>query len=155
MSAAVQPAAPVAKRPPFKLTYPDPAEDRVHEAVAIALDTLLLPPAIWTTFPAGHGLLSAQAAARLHRLGMKRGWPDIIVIHNGRLHGLELKTRTGRLSKTREVRTRWGGTRTVIGQVEMHELLLRAGALVAVARSVDEVLEQLAAWGVPTRQARG
>jgi hypothetical protein len=141
-----------ARAPPrLKLTYPDPSETELHLTVAAALNALLLPPAQWTTFPAGHGLLTPQAAARLARLGMQSGWPDILVVHAGRLFGIELKTRTGRLSKSRVVRTRSGGARHVTGQVEMLADLERAGVRVAVARSVDEVLRQLAAWGVPLR----
>jgi hypothetical protein len=99
----------------------------------------------------GHGLLAPQAAARLARLGMQSGWPDVLVVHNGQLFGVELKTRTGRLSKSRVVRTRSGGARHVTGQVEMLADLERAGVRTAVARSVDEVLAQLREWGIPLR----
>src|SRR3954465_12906568 len=84
--------------PKLKLTHPDPSETDLHLAVAVALDMLLLAPAVWTSFPAGHGQLAPQAAARLYRLGMKRGIPDVLVVHLGRLHCIELKTHTGRLS---------------------------------------------------------
>jgi hypothetical protein len=134
----------------FKLTPPEPDEDALHASVKAVLDLLLLPPAQWTTFPAG-GLLSPQAASRLWRLGLKPGWPDILIVHNSALFGVELKTRTGRLSKSRTVRTRSGRARHVTGQVEMLADLQRAGVRTAVCRSVDDVLAQLKSWNIPTR----
>jgi hypothetical protein len=144
-------AAKPAVRPRFRLTHPDPDEDALHQAVANLLDGILLPPTQWVTFPAGGYALSASAAARLARIGLKPSWPDIQIISDGRFYGLELKTRTGVLSKSREVRTRWGGTRTVMGQVEMLRALEAAGARVAVCRSVDDVLHELKRWQIPTR----
>jgi hypothetical protein len=61
---------------------------------------LLGPPAQWTTFPAGHVELSERAAAKRARLGLKRGWPDILVLH-GTLYGIELKRAGEPLSRTR------------------------------------------------------
>ena len=79
-------------------------EDELHASVADALDKLLLPPARWTTFPAGSVPLPPRYAAKLSRLGLKRGWPDIQVVHGGRIVGIELKRRGGKLSRTRIVR---------------------------------------------------
>jgi len=135
---------------PFRLTEPVVPEDDLHAAVAQALDLLLLPPAMWTTFPAGLVELPGQAAAKLARLGLKRNWPDILVLH-GALHGIELKRVGGQLSRTRTVRTRRGSLRMVEGQADVHPRLEAAGMKIAVCRSVDEVLAALAAWGVPMR----
>jgi hypothetical protein len=67
------------------------------------------------------------------------------------MYGIELKTSRGRLSKTKIVHTRRGAPRELIGQVEMHEILLKSGAwgAIEVARSVDEVCELLDKWGIP------
>lgn len=135
----------------FKLVAPEPDEDALHCSVADALNKLLLPPAQWTHFPAGGYGLSAPAAARLYRLGLRSGWPDLLVVHEGRLFGIELKTATGRLSKTRVVRTRSGAARVRVGQAEMLAGLERAGVRIAVCRSVEDVLATLRAWGVPLR----
>jgi hypothetical protein len=152
MSAAAQSEPAAKRRPPqFKLRPPDPDEDTLHEAVRNLLDGILLPPTVWTCFPAGGYGLTMAAATRLSRLGLKPGWPDIQIIHDGRFFGLELKTRTGQLSKSRQVRTRWGGTRLVLGQVEMLRALEAAGARCAVCRSVDDVLFELKRWQIPTR----
>lgn len=143
----------MSKPRPFRLTAPEPDEDCLHASVAAALNTLLLPPAQWTTFPAGGYGLSPAAAARLYRLGLKPGWPDILVCHDGRLYGLELKTRDGRLSTTRMVHTRSGAARVRMGQREMLAGLERAGVRIAVCRDVLEVLETLRRWDVPLRHS--
>jgi hypothetical protein len=141
----------IARAKPLVLTSPVPYEDDLHQAVANALNTLLLPPAEWTTFPAGHVQLPGAAAAKLARLGLKRAWPDIFVLH-GSLHGIELKRKGAKLSKTRQVRTRGGRLRTVEGQQEVFPRLIAAGMKIAVCDNVDDVLSQLAAWGVPLRR---
>lgn len=139
----------------FRLAPVRPSETELHAAVANALDVLLLPPATWTTFPAGHVQLPSAAAAKLARLGLKRGWPDLLVLHGGTLHGIELKRPGGRLSRSRVVRTRRGGVRHLAGQEEVFPRLVAAGMRLAVCESVDEVLATLARWEVPLRFARG
>jgi hypothetical protein len=142
----------VRKASPYRLTAPVVAEEELHAAVARALDLLLLPPAMWTTFPAGAVPLPPQFAAKLARLGLHRGWPDLLVLH-GRLFGIELKRVGGGLSRTRVVRTRSGASRVLDGQVDVFPRLVAAGMLIAVCRSVDEVLAALATWQVPLRVA--
>lgn len=146
MSATTQ-----ARPRPFRLRAPVVPEDDLHAAVAKALDLLLLPPAEWTTFPAGNVPLPPQFSAKLARLGLKRGWPDILVLHN-RVYGIELKRAGGVLSKTRTVRTRSGGMRRLDGQADVFPRLLAAGmAQIAVCRSVEDVLAALNRWGIPMR----
>ena len=142
----------VRKASPYRLIAPVVAEDELHESVARALDLLLLPPAMWTTFPAGSVPLPPQFAAKLSRLGLKRGWPDVLVLH-GQLFGIELKRVGGILSRTRVVRTRSGAVRVLDGQVDVFPRLVAAGMSIAVCRSVDEVLAALATWQVPLRMA--
>jgi hypothetical protein len=135
---------------PFRLTALIPPEDDLHEAVAQALDLLLMPPAEWTTFGAGHVPLPAQFAVKLARLGVKRSWPDILVLHRT-LHGIELKRLGGRLSVARNVRTRRGTLRHVEGQREVFPRLEAAGMRIAICDNVADVLSALAGWGVPLR----
>jgi hypothetical protein len=136
---------------PFRLVAPVAPEDDLHAAVAQALDVLLMPPAEWTTFPAGHVELTGQAAAKLARLGLKRNWPDVLVLH-GLLHGIELKRTGGSLSRTRTVRTRRGRLRVVEGQRDVFPRLEAAGMRLAVCDSVDTVIRQLEAWNIPLRR---
>lgn len=137
-------------RPRLRLTAPIVPENDIHVAVARALDLLLMPPATWTCFPAGNVQLSGQAAAKLTRMGLKRGWPDILVLH-GAAFGIELKRLGGKLSRTRTVRTKRGGLRVVEGQQDVFPRLQAAGMQISTCESVDEVLRALANWGVPLR----
>jgi len=113
---------------------------------------LLMPPAEWTTFPAGGYRLPRSAATRLARLGLKTGWPDILIVHRG-VFGIELKTEVGRLSKTRISRFGRSGVRLIVGQADMHVRLRAAGMPVAVCRSLEDVLAALRGWEIPLRGA--
>jgi hypothetical protein len=141
----------MSKRPPFRLTAPIPPEDDLHEAVAQALDRLLMPPAEWACYPAGHIPLAARWATKLLRMGLRRGWPDFLIVYAGRIFGVELKREGGGLSRTRVVHTKRGRSRIIIGQTEMFPRLEAAGMLIAICDSVAAVLRALAAWGVPLR----
>jgi hypothetical protein len=134
----------------FRLVAPEPSEQELQEAVARLLDAVLLPPTEWTAFVAGHVQLAPAERARLFRSGLKTGWPDLLILHGG-LYGVELKTSKGRLSRTRLVRGRTG-KRLVVGQADRFPALLRAGFVdIAVVTSTAELMDQLEAWGVPTR----
>jgi hypothetical protein len=137
-------------RAPFRLSSPTIPEDDLHAAVADALDRLLKPPAEWTTFPAGHMPLPVRFAAKLARLGLKRNWPDILILH-GTLYGIELKRPGGQLSHARFVRNRRGTLRYVEGQREVFPRLEAAGMRIATCERVTEVFAALDRWGVPTK----
>lgn len=141
---------PVAPQRCFRLSAPKLPETELHEAVARALAALIAPPAMWSTFPAGSVPLAPQFAAKLARMGLQRGWPDVLIVHDG-IFGVELKSATGTLSRTRTVRTRRGSLRTIVGQTDVFPRLQRAGMRIAVCRSVDEVLEAMRRWGIPMR----
>ena len=134
----------------FRLRSAMVPEDDIHAAVAKALDLLLLPPAQWTTFPAGGYKLPPAAAARLARIGLKKNWPDVLVVH-GSVYGIELKRADGRLSRARVVRRKNGSLRMVEGQEDVFPRLRAAGMKIEVCRSVDEVLAALRKWDVPLR----
>jgi hypothetical protein len=136
----------------FRLTAPVPVERDIHEACAQALDRLLLPPAFWWTYPAGATQLSPQQQARYSRIGLKRGLPDLWILHQ-EIYGIELKRRGGSLSKTRIVRTRRGSPRILAGQEDVFPQLLAAGMReIAICHSVDEMLLTLQRWQIPLRR---
>ena len=135
----------------FRLTMPDPDELDIHESCAQALDKLLLPPAFWFAYPAGHVKLNGAQVARLARIGLKPGLPDIWILYQALLFGIELKTRAGKLSKTRIGRTRRGAPRLYLGQNDVFPKLEAAGTTIAICRSVDDMLAQVYAWGIPMR----
>jgi hypothetical protein len=124
----------------FGLTPPEPTENQLHATVAQFLDWALLPPALYTTFPAGWGVLTRSTAGRLKGCGLKQGMPDILLFHQGRCFGIELKSYKGTLSRA---------------QLEMHDKLRAAGTEVFVCASLDEVLYALKTIGVPLRRTRG
>jgi hypothetical protein len=136
----------------FRLTAFEPSERDVHEAVARALDAILLPPAFWFTYPAGLVELSPQQAARYVKAGLKSGMPDILIFYRG-VYLLELKRPNGRLSRT-TIKKSKHGLREVVGQVERFEQLCKTGAVrdLAVCCSVDEVLSQIETWKLPMRR---
>jgi hypothetical protein len=137
---------------PFRLTAPEPLEVDIHEACAQALDRLLLPPAMWFTYPAGAVELSPQQMARYARVGLKRGLLDIWLLYRA-VYCIELKRRGGQLSKTRIGRTRRGTPRVLAGQDEVFPQLIATGAVAAIAicTSVDEMLAQCRRWQIPLR----
>jgi hypothetical protein len=148
MSTTITPSRRVS---PYRLTRPTATEDAIHQAIVDMMAILLLPPAQWTTFPAGLIELTGQQAAKLYRLGLRRSWPDILIAYRG-IYGLEVKRPGGYLSRTRMVRTRSGAPRMVDGQSQMFPLLLRAGfAGIAVVHSADEAVAALRGWAMPLR----
>jgi hypothetical protein len=126
----------------------------LQASVADALKLLLLPPTMWTPLPIGHVQLTPAQAARMARIGVQRGWPDILVFHVC-CYGIELKRRGGKLSKTRTVRTRRGSLRVLEGQEDVFPRLLDAGiAEIATCDSLEGVLAALQTWGIPLRRWR-
>ena len=135
----------------WKLTELIEAEEDLQVSVGHALERLLLPPAMWFAMPMGHIKLTKAQAAKLARIGAKRGIPDVLVVYDARIIGIELKRHGGRLSRTRIVRTRRGGLRELVGQEDVFPLLEAAGMTIGVCDSLTAVLAFLAAAGVPLR----
>jgi hypothetical protein len=104
-------------------------ESQLHTAIAMWLDLALPDGAVWQTnmFEARRGW-HQQKTLKAH--GVRAGWPDIQVVHEGRSYFIELKRPkspgkpAGRLSKAQE---------------EMHAELRAAGAEVAVCYSLHDV----------------
>ena len=119
---------------PFRLTAPQIPEDSLHKTVADILDRWLIEPAVWTHFPAGGYQLGVMAAARLKRLGLKAGMPDILCWYDHRCVGIELKRDTGGRSSS---------------QRAMHPKLEAAGVTIYVCRSPEAVIDVLVREGFP------
>ena len=117
-------------------------ETALHISVAQYLDMALPESATWTTI--GHGGGGKTRGAKLKQMGVKPGWPDIIILHKGIAWGcytfatyfIELKTEKGRLSKH---------------QKAAHAQIRNAGGIVAVCRSIPEVEGTLRGWGIPLK----
>jgi hypothetical protein len=151
MSARVERRAGVLP-PPLRLVMEEPPEDDIQADVAVKLTFLLLPPAYWFAMPLGHIKLSRQQGAKLSRIGARRGLPDLFIIHSGQVYGIELKAHGGRLSKTRLERNARGTLIEREGQDRVFPKLEAAGCRIAICRSGDDVIDQLAAWEIPMRR---
>jgi hypothetical protein len=115
-----------------------------------AFEKLLRPPAMWTAFPAGHLDLTPAQAARFTRIGVKRNWPDHLVLFDSMLIGIEWKKPGEGLSISRIVHTRRGKPRWVEGQRESFPRLTAAGMRGPyVCMTVEHALGILEALGVP------
>ena len=117
--------------------YLGPTESELHLSVANLLDWVLLPPAFYSTFPAGWGVLSPSMAQRLKRSGLKAGMPDMMVFYDGRCFGIELEARKNGLSSE---------------QVITFKKLKEACIRVHVCRSIDDVMHALRYEDVPLRR---
>lgn len=140
-------------RPRLKLALVSPSENEFAESVKRHLETVVLEPAEWTCFPAGIVPLPKAHATKLSRFGLKRGWPDYLILHE-RLYGLELKAHGGRLSKGYWARSARGAPIWREGQEEVFPRLTRAGMTIAVCWSLADVDAALAAWDIPRRRTR-
>ena len=79
------------------------------------------------------GKVFCPGGTRLQRMGMRKGVPDLVILHSGGIMGLEVKSPGGTLSREqKEFRVEWE----------------RAGGIYAVARSVEEGRALLEEWGV-------
>ena len=105
-------------------------EKALHKAVAQFLSLALTPPDFFTTFPLGGG--GKARGGQLRSVGTKAGIPDILLIRNGRVYWIELKTSRGTLSEQQKA--------TGID-------LRAAGSSWCVCRSVEEVEQRLIEWG--------
>jgi hypothetical protein len=79
------------------------------------------------------GKVFCPGGTRLQRMGMRKGVPDLVILHSGRIMGLEIKSPDGTLSREqKEFRVEWE----------------RARGLYGVARSMEEGIAFLEAWKV-------
>lgn len=109
-------------------------EAQLHRQAAEYLAVALPPECVWTTFPAGGG--GRVRGAMLKAAGLRAGWPDIQVLHDGKLHCLELKSKAGVVSQE---------------QRDCHRAITRSGGEVYICRSLDDVDLALQCAGIPLR----
>jgi len=134
----------------YRLTEELRAEKDLQADGHAAFSRLIRPPAEFTAFPAGHLKLTGQQAARLTRIGLRRSWPDHLVLYAGKLIGIEWKKPGEALSRSRWVRTKSGKSRWVEGQREVFPRLAGQGMRGPyVCETVEQALEALEAEGVP------
>jgi hypothetical protein len=98
-------------------------EDRLQIAVARFLDVSLPVGAVWFHI-ANQRQTSVRVGAKLKRMGVKPGIPDLCIVWRGRVIFIELKSEGGRVKST---------------QSDMLSALTMAGAVVNVCRSLEDV----------------
>ena len=115
---------------------PPKSELSLHMRVAGLLKTMLAEPAWFTTFPAGAAPTEMRNKINAS-IGLRKGVPDILIVHQGIAHWLELKMPgKGRLSTA---------------QTETHLALVAAGCKVATCESFEQVKATLDEWRIPRR----
>ena len=117
---------------PRKATVIRPKEITLHMSVAKILREHCLPEWQWTHIASGE-LRDIRTASKLKRMGMRRGWPDFILVPPvGQLHCLELKRLGEDLTRDQENFQAWA---------------IRNAIPYSVCRSIDETLAALDCWG--------
>lgn len=104
-------------------------ERTLHGQVAAFLRRCGPPQLYWTTIPGGDGRMTRAP-------GYRAGTPDLLLVYRGKPIGIELKAPVGRQSQSQKL-------------AEMEWTL--AGGLYLIARTLDEVCQQLECAGVPLR----
>lgn len=123
---------------------PSDSELKLHFTVAKLLRTSL--PATWRwTHIANGERRDERTGAKLKRMGVAPGWPDIAILspatsyRRGRLHFVELKRRGGRMSDEQEAFAAWCRANRV-----EH----------VVASDIHGVVTALTAWGAFSQGGR-
>ena len=111
------------------------SEDDLQIAVCEFLDVALPPDAVYFAVANG-GSRNKAEAAKLKRMGVKPGIPDLVVCYRSECLFIELKTAAGVLSGI---------------QKQMHERLDHTGFDLGVCRSVEGVEDFLLSMGIPLR----
>jgi hypothetical protein len=107
-------------------------EDAIQRAVFQHLRTRGTP-GMFAFHPANGGYRRPIEAAIMKGLGVVAGVPDVIVIREGRVYGLELKAPGGRASAA---------------QLETLAAMEAAGAYTCVAEGLDRALAVLEQWRI-------
>lgn len=108
------------------------SEDHIQRAVILHLQYRSRPGVVFWHTPNG-GKRNVVEAKRFVAMGVKPGIPDIMILADGQLYGLELKAAKGRVSEH---------------QKKCLADLAEAGAITAVTYGLDEAVERLEAWGL-------
>lgn len=118
-----------------KITAPQPDESATQTSVMQFLDNALPDDAFAFHVPNG-GKRNVIEGAKLKRMGVKAGVPDICIIYRGWAYGIEMKSGKGKLS---------------MPQIVTHSHLARAGLHVQTCRTALEVESALKGWEIPLR----
>jgi VRR-NUC domain len=114
-----------------KAPLPRPKEIVLHMAVAKMLRDHALPSWQWCHIPSGEAR-DIRTAAKLKQMGVRRGWPDfLLVAPDGAIRCLELKRAGENLTDDQEAFQTW---------------CIAHAVPYSVCRTIDEALAVLDAW---------
>src|SRR5262249_14380630 len=116
---------------------PVPTELDLHRSVAQFLDLALMPPAVWTTFPAGWGKFGLKTAVQLKQSGLKPGMPDILVFDAYHMIANHIYTKVVGLELKKP------GEKPSAAQQLMFGRLRACGVAIHVCESIDDVVKAL------------
>jgi hypothetical protein len=116
----------------------DDEEERLQIAAVKLLHMLLPAEVVFFHVPNG-GKRGKAEAGRFKAMGVLAGIPDLFFLYRSRAYAIEMKASDGVVSDVQKL---------------CHAALAVAGIPVAVARSIDDVLNALKDWGIPVRSAR-
>ena len=106
-------------------------ESALQASIFQVINLILSKDVLITCFPSGGG--GKIRGARLKRMGLSSGWPDLQLIYKGKYYGIEVKTSVGKLSSA---------------QSELHKRLSDQGAKVAVVKSEKEAMDLIYEWNL-------
>jgi hypothetical protein len=107
-------------------------EDNIQRLVVAHLQRRAAKGVVYFHVPNG-GKRAISEAAKMKRMGVLPGVPDLLLLRAGELFALELKAEQGRLSDD---------------QRHMLAELAKAGATTATAYGLDHALALLEQWGI-------
>jgi hypothetical protein len=113
-------------------TPPAPTEFQLHCAVADVVRRWIMPGWVYTHIASGERR-DMVTAARLKRMGVMPGFPDLLFIGPGRVCWIELKAKRGRLSEA---------------QAAVASHLVAAGHGYLCSDSFDDIIATLKDWGI-------
>ena len=114
------------------------SEDTIHISIVDYLRLALPRSAVFWHTPNTFPTAKPQYHAKLKRLGRLAGVPDLLIIHAGRIIGLEVKATTGRLSDS---------------QKAFRPVFENAGGFYHIVRSIDDVRAVLDQHNITRRNA--
>ena len=120
-------------------------EAKLQIVVVGYLQTVLPRGAVFWSVPNG-GKMSPKRRMFASLMGELPGASDLMVLHLGRLHCIELKVKADKLT----------GVKKTTGQTDAQKafqiVIEAAGAPYAVCRSTADVRDALTLWGIPIRE---
>lgn len=124
------------------------SEADLHRTVAEYLDYALIPPATYSTFPAGWGKLGRAMAGQLKASGLKPGMPDIFVFDRFRMSANRVYPRVV------GIELKIPGQKPSAAQQLMFDRLRTLGIPVYVCECVEDVVMILRREDIAQREIR-